>query len=109
MRCVALSFHITCVSVLGLMHLRSSFWLEILISCVLSVEVFTMFIQDWIVAKLWYHFLPLEKEGVWPSSQTFSHHAEDTGSGPLIHSRRLAPEAITSDRHTHYENTEICN
>jgi hypothetical protein len=53
-RHVALFFHITFISTLGFIHQRPSFWLKVLISHVLSVEVFKIFRQTWvIVATLW--------------------------------------------------------
>jgi hypothetical protein len=100
-----LFFHISCVYLLGFMHLQSSFWLDILISCVLSAEVFTMD-SSWVVM----YFLTTGL-GVWFSSQKVTLHSQDTGSSLLLHSgrRRLATEAITVDRHIHYKNTVILN
>jgi hypothetical protein len=109
-RHVALFFHITCFSTLRFMQLRLRFCLEVLISYILS-GVFTRFRQDWILAGLWCFLSPLDWagwEGVWLSNQKFAHHTQDTGYSSLLHSgRRLAIEAITVDKHTHYENSVI--
>jgi hypothetical protein len=43
-------------------YLRPRLWLEVLISCVLSVAVFTMLMHYWVVARLYCSFLPLDKE-----------------------------------------------
>jgi hypothetical protein len=44
-------FHIIYVSILEFKHLRSSFWLEVLIYCISSPKVFIKFGQDWVVAR----------------------------------------------------------
>jgi hypothetical protein len=43
-----LFFHISDVSALVFVILRPSYQLEVLTTCVLSVEVFSMFMQDWV-------------------------------------------------------------
>jgi hypothetical protein len=55
-----LFFLITCVSMLGVTHLRPSHWLKGLITCSLSVEKVSMFRQDSEVAWLRCYFWPLE-------------------------------------------------
>jgi hypothetical protein len=50
-----LIFYISCVSTLGFVHLRPRYWLEILIFCSLSVQIFSMFRQD----RLRCYFSPL--------------------------------------------------
>lgn len=39
-------FHITCVSTFRFMRLKICFWIEVLFSCIFSIEVFTMFRLD---------------------------------------------------------------
>jgi hypothetical protein len=80
---------------LGFMYLRPRFWLEVLIDCVLSVEVFTMFRQNWVVATLWCIFSLLS----WLSGQIFIQifiSTQDTDSTP-VREKILATEAITVD------------
>jgi hypothetical protein len=47
-------FQISCDSVLGFVHPRQNHWLEVLIICNLSNEIFVMFMQDSGVARLGY-------------------------------------------------------
>jgi hypothetical protein len=52
-------FHISCVSELRFVSLRPSCWLEVLITCSLSVDVFSMFRQERVVAgwgSIFYHW-----------------------------------------------------
>jgi hypothetical protein len=44
------------------MYQRPSHWLEVLISCSISVEIVSMIRQDSIVTRLRYYFSPLEWE-----------------------------------------------
>jgi biotin transporter BioY len=39
---IAFIFHISCVSALAFVYLWPSFWLEVLLSCILSIEVFNV-------------------------------------------------------------------
>jgi hypothetical protein len=45
-------FYLFCVSLFGFAHLRLSHWLKVLITYIISVEVFSMFRQDWVVQFL---------------------------------------------------------
>jgi hypothetical protein len=61
-RCWLCFCAITCIPMLGFMHLWPGFRLEVLISWTLSVEVFTMFRQNskCLVAELWCIFSSLD-------------------------------------------------
>jgi hypothetical protein len=59
---VSLFFHISYVSALGFVHLGSSNWLEVLVTCSLSVVIFSMFKYDSVVPGLRCYFSPLDQE-----------------------------------------------
>jgi hypothetical protein len=63
--------------------LGPGFWLEVLISCVCSIEAFILFRQDWVVTSCAFSH---HWTGLWSSTQSFAYHAQDTGSRPLLHS-----------------------
>jgi hypothetical protein len=67
----------------GFTHLRSSSWLNVLIYYALSDEIFTMFKEEWVVARLWCIFSSLD----WCGSvvKTLTHSVQDTASSPLLH------------------------
>jgi hypothetical protein len=49
---------------LGFMHLQTIYWLEVLITCSISVEIVSMIRQVSVVAGLWCYFLSLDWGGM---------------------------------------------
>jgi hypothetical protein len=66
-RHITLFFHIASIFALEFMHLKTSHWLEVLITCSLSIEIVSMFNQFSVVAGLRCYFSP-PNWGVWVSS-----------------------------------------
>jgi hypothetical protein len=60
---VALLFHTYCVSALGLAHLWPSHWVEALVTYILSVEILSVFREDWVVDSVEVQFLTTGLDG----------------------------------------------
>jgi hypothetical protein len=57
---VLFCFIISWVSVLRFVQLRPGHWLEVLITCILLTEVFSMLRQNWVVTGLRHSYSPLD-------------------------------------------------